>query len=116
MSPVDYVIDILLTALVLRQIRRQPLTPGSIILPAVLIVAAGLNYLRPFRIGENDLALLVLLTASRHCAGHVQRTRDSSLARRRCDHVSGGGCRRTALDCRHGWTLRLRVLQHPWRP
>ncbi len=43
MSPVDYVIDILLIALVLRQIRRQPLTAGSIILPAVLIIAAGLN-------------------------------------------------------------------------
>jgi hypothetical protein len=63
MSPVDYVIDILLIALVLRQIRRQPLTAGSIILPAVLIIAAGLNYLRPFRIGGNDLALIVLLTA-----------------------------------------------------
>ncbi len=63
MSPVDYVIDILLIALVLRQIRRQPLTAGSIILPAVLIIAAGLNYLRPFRIGGSDLALIVLLTA-----------------------------------------------------
>ena len=63
MSPVDYVIDLLLIALVLRQIRRQPLTAGSIILPAILIVAAGLNYLRPFQIGGNDLALILLLTA-----------------------------------------------------
>jgi hypothetical protein len=63
MSPVDYVIDLLLIALVLRQIRRQLLTAWSIILPSVLIIAAGLNYLRPFRIGGNDLALIVLLTA-----------------------------------------------------
>ena len=86
MSPVDYVIDILLIALVLRQIRRQPLTAGSIILPAVLIIAAGLNYLRPFRIGGNDLALIDAADGSRHCAGHAQRTRDSSLARQRRDH------------------------------
>ena len=62
MSPVDYVIDLLLIALVLRQIRRQSLTVGSIILPTILIIAAGLNYLRPFQIGGNDLALIVLLT------------------------------------------------------
>ena len=59
----DYVIDLLLIALVLRQIRRQTLTPGSIILPTVLIIVAGLNYLRPFRLGGNDAALIVLLTA-----------------------------------------------------
>jgi hypothetical protein len=62
-SPIDYIIDLLLIALVLRQVRRQPLTAGSIILPSVLIIAAGLNYLRPFRIGGNDLALILLLTA-----------------------------------------------------
>lgn len=63
MSPIDYVIDLLLIALVLRQIRRQPLTAGSIILPAVLIIVAGLNYLRPFQVDGNDLAVIVLLTA-----------------------------------------------------
>jgi hypothetical protein len=63
MSIADYIIDLLLIALVLRQIRRQTLTAGSIILPAVLIIVAGLNYLRPFRLGGNDLALIVLLTA-----------------------------------------------------
>jgi hypothetical protein len=63
-SPIDYVIDLLLIALVLRQIRRQPLSAGSIILPVVLITAAGLNYLRPFQIGGNDLALIVLLTTA----------------------------------------------------
>jgi hypothetical protein len=63
MSLGDYIIDLLLIALVLRQIRRQNLTAGSIILPAVLIIVAGLNYLRPFRLGGNDVALIVLLTA-----------------------------------------------------
>lgn len=63
MSLSDYVIDLLLIALVLRQIRRQTLTPGSIILPTVLIIVAGLNYLHPFRLGGNDAALIVLLTA-----------------------------------------------------
>ena len=43
MSLSAYVIDLLLIALVLRQIRRQTLTPGSIILPTVLIIVAGLN-------------------------------------------------------------------------
>ena len=63
MSPTDYIIDLLLIGLVLRQIRRRPLTTRSIVLPCVLIAVAGLNYLRPFRIGGNDLALIVLLTA-----------------------------------------------------
>jgi hypothetical protein len=63
MSLSDYVIDLLLIALVLRQIRRQTLTAGSIILPTVLIIVAGLNYLRPFRLGGNDVALILLLTA-----------------------------------------------------
>lgn len=63
MSLIDYVIDLLLIALVLRQIRRQQLTASSIILPSVLIIAAGVNYLRPFHIAHNDLVLIVLLTA-----------------------------------------------------
>lgn len=50
MSPTDYIIDLLLIGLVLRQIRRRPLTTRPIVLPFVLIAVAGLNYLRPFRI------------------------------------------------------------------
>jgi hypothetical protein len=62
-SLIDYVIDILLIALVLRQIRRQPLTTKSIILPCILVLAATFNYLRPFPIAGDDLWLIVLLTA-----------------------------------------------------
>ena len=53
----DYVIDLLLIALVLRQIRRQTLTPGSIILPTVLIIVAGLNKDRSVELPRSETAV-----------------------------------------------------------
>jgi len=62
MSVTDYVIDILLIAVIFRQVRRHELTPRTALLPVVLLVVAGAIYLRPpFTLGGNDLALIVIL-------------------------------------------------------
>lgn len=61
MSAADYVIDILLVAIVLRQLRARPLTARSVLLPAVLLAFAGSEYLRSFPTAGNDLLLIVVL-------------------------------------------------------
>ena len=63
MSPTDYIIDLLLIGLVLRQIRRRPLTTRPIVLPFVLIAVAGLELSATLPDRGNDLALIVLLAA-----------------------------------------------------
>jgi hypothetical protein len=62
MSTSDYVIDILLIAIVVRQLRPRELTLRSMILPLVLAGVACVNYLRPITLVGNDLAMIVLLT------------------------------------------------------
>ncbi len=64
MSVTDYVIDILLIAVIFRQVRPHELTPRSALLPLVLLAAAGVVYLRPFTVRGNDLALIVILAAA----------------------------------------------------
>lgn len=61
MSASDYIIDLLLIGLVLRQIRPRPLTPRSVLLPAVLLAFAGEQYLKGFPTAGNDLLMEVLL-------------------------------------------------------
>jgi hypothetical protein len=62
MSITDYVIDILLIAVIFRQVRPHQLTPRAALLPILLLVAAGAIYLRPpFTLGGNDLALIMIL-------------------------------------------------------
>ena len=62
MSITDYVIDILLIAVIFRQVRPHQLTPRAALLPILLLAAAGAIYLRPpFTLGGNDLALIVIL-------------------------------------------------------
>ena len=116
MSPVDYVIDLLLIALVLRQIRRQPPDRWIDHPAGYLDHRRWPDYLRPFQIGGNDLALIVLLTAVGTALGMLSGLATRAWRRQWRDHVSSESRRRAALDCRHGWTLRLRVLQHPRRP
>jgi hypothetical protein len=63
----DYVIDILLVALVLRQVRPRALTPRSVLLPIVLLAAAASQYLKGFPTTGNDLlmdAVLVVVGAA----------------------------------------------------
>lgn len=63
MSATDWIIDVLLVALVLRQVRPRPLTPRSVLLPAVLLVVAGSEYLKAFPTGGNDVAMDAVLVA-----------------------------------------------------
>jgi hypothetical protein len=62
MSVADYVIDILLIAVIFRQVRPHQLTLRAAMLPLVLLAVAGAIYLRPpFTLDGNDLALIVIL-------------------------------------------------------
>ena len=63
MSVTDYVIDLLLIAVIFRQIRPHGLNVRSTVLPLVLLAAAGAIYLRPFPAGGNDLTLVAILCA-----------------------------------------------------
>ena len=65
MSPVDYIIDVLLVVVIFRQTRTHQLTLRSGLLPLVLLAAAGALYLRPVPVAGNDnLALIVILAAA----------------------------------------------------
>jgi len=63
-SPTDYLVDILLVGLVLRQIRPRALTPRSVLLPAVLLAFAGGQYLKAFPTAGNDVLMDVVLVGS----------------------------------------------------
>ena len=62
MSIADYVIDILLIAIVVLQMRPRPQTWRSMLRPLVLVAIAGVHYLRSVDLARNDLILIVLLT------------------------------------------------------
>ena len=55
MSTTDYVIDILLIAVIFRLARPRELSPRAALPPLVLLAAAGVIYLRPTSLGGNDL-------------------------------------------------------------
>src|ERR1700683_1719617 len=61
MSVTDWIIDLLLIALVLRQITPRALTPRSVLLPAVLLLIAGQQSLKGFPTAGNDLLMEVIL-------------------------------------------------------
>ena len=61
MSLTDYIVDILLIAVIFRQMRARELTGRSTILPLVLIGYAGAHYLHVFTPAGNDVALIALL-------------------------------------------------------
>jgi len=61
-STTDYLIDILLIVVIFRQVRPHQLTPRAARLPILLLIVAGIIYLRPpFNLGGNDLVLIVIL-------------------------------------------------------
>ena len=62
MSAADYIIDILLVAIVLLQMRPRPQSRKSLLRPLILVAIAGAHYLRAVQVGGNDLALIVILT------------------------------------------------------
>jgi hypothetical protein len=61
MSATNYVIDIALIAIVLRQLVARQLTTRSVLLPLVLVALAGLEYLKGFPTAGNDLLLILIL-------------------------------------------------------
>ena len=77
MSITDYVIDILLIAVIFRQVRPHQLTPRSALLPLLLLAAAGAIYLRPFTLGGNDLALIAILAVAGIVLGAISGLADS---------------------------------------
>ncbi len=64
MTTTDYIVDILLIAVVFRQMRARLLTPASMLLPVVLVGVACADYLRAFTPHGNDIALIAVLTAA----------------------------------------------------
>ncbi len=63
MSAADWIIDLLLVGLVLRQLRPRRLTPRAVLLPLLLLVVAGSEYLKSFPTGGNDVAMDAVLVA-----------------------------------------------------
>jgi len=62
-SVTDYVVDILLILVIFRAVRPHLLTLRTALLPLVLLVIAGIIYLRPVTLRGNDLTLIVILAA-----------------------------------------------------
>ncbi|HET6153004.1 MAG TPA: hypothetical protein VFE15_08605 [Marmoricola sp.] len=63
MSATDYIIDILLIAIVVLQMRPSELTWRAVLRPVALVSIAGFHYLRGVHLAGNDVALIVTLTA-----------------------------------------------------
>src|SRR3954452_8324243 len=64
MSTTDYIVDILLIVVIFRQLRPSEVSVRTAILPIAIMVWAGFHYLHGFRVGGNDVLLMVLLTAA----------------------------------------------------
>jgi hypothetical protein len=63
-SVTDYVVDILLILVIFRAVRPHRLTVRAAVLPLVLLIVAGIIYLRPVTLRGNDLALILILAAA----------------------------------------------------
>jgi len=57
MTPLDWSFNIILVALVIRQIQGRPLTLVNLLLPIAIVVTVASLYLRAFPTGGNDLIL-----------------------------------------------------------
>jgi hypothetical protein len=82
-SPSDYILNLLLVAVVVRQIRGKRLTPLGLLWPLGLVMLAAVEYLRAIPSGGNDLAL-----------------------------VLGGALVGTVLGCGCGWATRIELRPH----
>jgi hypothetical protein len=61
-TPTTWIIDILLIALVLRQIRVRPLTTRMVVLPAILLIWAFTTYFKGFTLNTGDFVLIAIFT------------------------------------------------------
>jgi hypothetical protein len=84
MSVIDYVVDILLIVIIFLQVRPHRLTVRSIVLPLLLLAAAGVVYFRPTSLRGNDLFLIVVLTFGGALLGVLSGAADNL-------HASGDG-------------------------
>lgn len=64
MTPFDYITDILLIAVVIRQMRIRKLTLRSLLLPLGLVAGAGITYLRPISLHGSNISLIAVLAAT----------------------------------------------------
>jgi hypothetical protein len=62
LSLTNYVIDVLLIALVLRQLRVRPLTTRMVFLPTILVAWAFITYFKTFSLNSHDLVLIAVFT------------------------------------------------------
>jgi hypothetical protein len=58
----NYIVDILLIALVLRQLRVRPLSTRMMILPIILVAWAFFTYFKTFSLNTSDLLLIAVFT------------------------------------------------------
>jgi hypothetical protein len=63
MTTTDWLIDIVLILIVVRQLRQERLTRRFVIIPAVIVAYVAHTYLHGLPSGGNDLALVVVFTA-----------------------------------------------------
>ncbi len=100
MSVSDYVIDVLLIAVIFRQVRPRELTLRSAVLPLVLMVAAGVMYLRTSPLGGNDVTLIVILAAAGVLLGLLSGSADRLWRDERGRLLARAGCCKTRGDGR----------------
>lgn len=104
MSFSDYVIDILLVALVLRQIVPRALTPRSVLLPAVLLAIAGSQYLKGFPTAGNDLLMTVVLILLGAAFGLL-----SGLTTKVWDDPTRGAMAKAGVVAASAWVLGMGI-------
>jgi hypothetical protein len=63
LSAENYIIDILLILLVLRQLRARELTTRVVVLPLVLVAWAWISYFKTFSVNAHDVELIAIFTA-----------------------------------------------------
>jgi hypothetical protein len=104
MSVTDWVIDLLLVGLVLRQIRPRALTPRSVLLPAVLLALAGSQYLKGFPTAGNDLTMVVILILAGAVFGVV-----SGLTTKVWRETTGAIMCRAGIVAAAAWVLGMGI-------
>ena len=114
MSITDYVIDILLILAIFRQVRPHELSPRAALLPLLLLVVAGIVYLRPFTLRGNDPALIIILAAAGIVLGGLSGLADSIWRDGRRLMFRAGAVGHH-LGGWHGVPVLVRVLRVPRR-
>jgi hypothetical protein len=102
MSTTDYIVDILLIVVIFRQLRPSEVSVRTTILPIAIMVWAGLHYLHGFKVGGNDVLLIVLLTASGIALGTL-----SGVTTRVWDTTSGQVLARVGAAAIVFWVLGM---------